>query len=77
MCDQEITFEEAQKLMLAQGFVTEVEEIKVLCSLLPEGQMILGTTPAMVGIYSRIDDHVGLMFRKVDQSVVLINELAR
>jgi len=77
MCGQGMTIDEARKLTLAQGCVTEVDGIRVLFSELPEGQMILGTAPPMVGLYTRIDDHVGLLLRKVNQSVVLINELAR
>lgn len=76
ICGQEITLDEARKLMLAQGCVAEVDGVRVLFSELPEGQMILGTAPPMVGIYTRIDDHLGLLLRKVDQSMVLINELA-
>jgi len=77
LCGHEITLDEARKLTVAQGCVAEVNDIKILFSELPEGQMILGTAPPMVGVYTRIDDHVGLLLRKVDQSMVLINELAR
>jgi hypothetical protein len=77
VCGQEISLDEARKLTVSQGCVAEVDGLKVLFSDLCEGQLILGTSPPLVGVYTRIDDHVGLVFRKIDQSVVLINELAR
>ena len=77
VCGQDVSLDDARKLTVAQGCVAEVDGVRVLFSDLPQGQMILGTAPPLVGIYTRIDDHVGLVFRKINQSVVLINELAR
>ena len=77
VCGQEISLEDAQRLTLAQGCVAEVDGMRVQFSALPEGQMILATSPPLVGIYTRIDNYVGMVLRKVSQSVVLINELVR
>lgn len=77
ICGQEITLDDARKLIVAQGYIAEVDGIRVLFSYLPEGQMIMAIAPTLVGVYTRADDHIGLLLRKVNQSVVLINELAR
>lgn len=77
VCGQEITLSDANKLILAQGCVAEVGGIRIFYSSLPSGQMILGTAPPLVGIATRIDDHVGLVLQRIHQSVVLINELVR
>lgn len=77
LCGQEISLEDARNLIVAQGYITEVDGLRLLFSYLPEGQMIMGTSPPLVGVYTRIDDHIGMLLRKIDQSVVLINELAR
>jgi hypothetical protein len=77
ICGREISLEEARKLIVAQGYIAEVDGIRIFFSYLPEGQMILATAPPLVGVYTRADDHLGLLLRKVNQSIVLINELAR
>lgn len=77
VCGQEISLDDARKLIVAQGYIAEVDGIRVLFSYLPEGQMILSAAPPLVGAYTRIDGHIGMIFRRVDQTVVLINELAR
>lgn len=78
MCGQEITLEDAQKITVGQGFVTKVDDMKVLFSGLPEDLILVGTTPALVGTYTRVDDYLGLVLRQVNRSVMLVqNELAR
>lgn len=77
VCGQDLSLEDARKLVIAQGCVAEVEGLRVLFSDLPPGQMLLGTAPPLVGVCTRVDDHVGLMLQQVDRAVVLIHELAR
>jgi len=77
VCGREISLDDAIKLIIAQGHVAEVDGIRIFFSDLPPGQMILGTAPTLVGVATRIDDHVGLVFQRIHQAVILINELVR
>ena len=73
-CGEEITAEDASKIVLAQGYMAEVDGIRVLPADLPLGCAILATHPALVGTYTRVGDYVGIALRKADQRLVLVSD---
>lgn len=76
-CGEPVTLEDAEKLMMAQGYVAESDGIRVLASDLPAGLAILAASREVTGVYVRVDDRLGVMVRKADQSLVLVgNEVA-
>jgi hypothetical protein len=78
ICGQEVSLEDARNLILAQGCVTEVDGVRIMFSNLPDGQMLLSTAAPLVGVYARVDDYLGLVFYRANQTVQLIqDELAR
>jgi len=75
-CGEPVSLEDAGKLMLAQGYVAESEGVRVLAADLPSGTAILAATRTLVGVYVRVDDRLGLMVRKANQSLVLVGDVA-
>jgi hypothetical protein len=71
-----LTLEEAEKVMATKGCVAEVDGVKILTAgdELPKGSAILSTLPSIVGVYSRIYDHVGVTIFQADRSVVLVSD---
>lgn len=71
-----LTLEEADMLMLTKGCVAEVGGVQILTvgDALPKGAAILGTLPALVGVYTRVYDHVGLTVFQADRSLVLVSD---
>lgn len=73
-CGKALSVEDAEKLMLVQGYVAEVEGVKVLASDLPDGKALLVTSRALMGVYVRSEDHLSILLRRVDRSLVLVRE---
>jgi len=73
-CGKALTDEDAERLMMMQGFVAEVEGVKVLASGLPTGTAILASPRASLGTYIRADDQVAILIRRADRSLVLVGE---
>jgi len=67
--------EEAEMLTLTKGCVAEVEGVRVLSAreALPAGHAILGTLPALVGMYTRIYDHLALTFTQANKAIILVS----
>lgn len=79
VCGKDLTEDEAAKLILVNGCISEVDGIRILPTHgLPDDAAILGTIPALTGVYVRTDDRVSILVERADRSIVLINnELAR
>lgn len=73
-CEAPLTVEEAEKLMMAQGYVAEVGEVKVLVAGLPRGAAMVTASPSLLGVYSRVDDRLGLLIKRADRAVVLVGD---
>lgn len=73
-CGKTVSIEDAEKMMLAQGFVAEVSGVKVLAGPLPPGAAMLTASPSQLGIYTRVDDRLGLLIKRVDRAVVLVGD---
>lgn len=71
-----LTEAEAEMLTMTQGCVAEIGGVKVFSAgqVLPKGSAILGTAPSLVGVYTRIYDHVALTLQQADRTVVLVGD---
>jgi hypothetical protein len=70
----ELTEEEADKLTLARGFVTEVSGVQVISArqALEKNTAILSTLRPLVGHYTRVREHVGVTVLQADRSLILV-----
>jgi len=75
-CGMSITLEDAEEIMLAQGYVTESDGLRVLAADLPVGGAFVVTSPSVVGTYFRVDQHLGVLIRRADRSLVLVGNVA-
>ena len=71
---QEVSPEEANKLMIAQGYIAEVDSIRIAVAPLPPRVALLATSPTLVGAFIRVDDHVGVMLQEADRTVVVVRD---
>jgi hypothetical protein len=71
-----LTEEEAERITLAKGFVTEVSGLRVLSArgALPPGTAVLASAPEVVGSYMRSADHLSVMILRADRSLVLVGD---
>ncbi len=58
---------------MAQGYIVEVDKIKVLAADLPEDRILVTSTPGLVGFYCRSDFHLALLFQQADRAISLVN----
>lgn len=73
---QALTREEANNLMVAQGFVTEAKGVQVLVADIPDGKAFMVASPVLAGFYTRVDDRLGVLLTRVPQTLMLIDGLA-
>jgi hypothetical protein len=64
--------EGARRTMATQGFLTAINGMQVLLSNLPKGSALVTGPPSMVGVYTRVGDHVGLLLQRVNRSVMVV-----
>lgn len=62
---------DAERLTLAQGHVTDLDGVQVLLASLPKGASIVTATPALVGVYTRVGEGLGMLLQRVDQTVMV------
>jgi hypothetical protein len=73
---QELSREDADKLMAAQGYVTKVDDCQVLVADFSPGRALVVASPALAGFYTRSDDRVGLLLTRVDRAFYLVDAVA-
>ena len=73
ICGPDFDPSTARTLMDTQGFVAKIDEMQVLVADLPTDKAFVATTPALVGVYTRIADYLGLLFFRADRSIVAVN----
>jgi hypothetical protein len=66
-----MTREEADRLMSLNGYISKGDQ-QILVADFPEGQALLAASPALLGFYTRIDDRLGVLMTRVDQTVFLV-----
>lgn len=73
VCGTEMSETDVRNLMFAQGYVAEVNGMKVFVSKsLPKDAAIVAALPSLVGSYVRADDSLALMIRRADKAIVLV-----
>ena len=74
ICGAQLDLDEIDKVMALKGYVSEVGGLKVLVSDLPHNQAMLTAEPALVGNCTRVGNHLGVLVRRVDQTIALVEE---
>lgn len=69
----ELTAEDAEKLMATRGYIVESDGLRVLAGGLPSGAMVLGA-PSSTGFYVRSGDWLSILIQRADQSVMLVGD---
>jgi hypothetical protein len=59
-----------------EGPAGMVNGMTVLVADLPKGTAILTVAATRLGVYTRVGDHLGLLFQRVDQNVVVVDDVA-
>lgn len=72
----ELSEEDAERITLAKGCVTEVSGVKILSArgALSPGTAIIATTPQLVGTYMRASEHLSIMITRADRSLALVGD---
>lgn len=66
-CPPEIEVEEGQ--------ISSVGGVSVLVGPLPEGSALIAAEPALVGVYTRIGDYLGLQLYGVSKTLVVVRDV--
>jgi len=72
ICGPTFDITTAKTLMGSQGYVTKLDDMQVLVAPLPDDKAFVATTPALVGIYTRIADYLGLLLFRADRAIVAV-----
>lgn len=72
VCGQELSAEEAGRLMAIQGHIAKVDDVQVLSGDLPEGAALLATGISLTGTYVRTDDCLAIVAHRVNRAWVLV-----
>ena len=67
----------ARSAMAMQGFVAVVDGMQVLLSDLPDGSAFVTGHPTGTGVYTRVGDHIGMLFQRVDRAIMVVRGVAR
>lgn len=72
VCGADLDDDVIDRLVTTTGFVAEVDGLHVLPG--PPGVALLLAAPALAGVYSRVDDRLGLLVTRADRAVVVIED---
>lgn len=72
ICGPDFDVTTAKKLMGTQGYVSQVDEMQILVADLPSDKAFVASAPALVGIYTRIADYLGLLLFRADRAIVAV-----
>lgn len=61
-----------ERLALLQGHIAELDNLQVLLSDLPKGSAMVTVSPALLGIYTRVGDYLGVLIQKADQFIQVV-----
>lgn len=60
-----------------EGLVGVVQGMNVLVADLHQGAALVMAAPERLGVYTRVEDYVGLLFYRIDQNMVVVDGVAR
>ena len=72
ICGPDFDVSKARELMSLQGYVTKLGEVQVLVADLPSNMAFVAAAPALVGLYTRVADAVGVIIFRADRSIVAV-----
>jgi hypothetical protein len=72
VCGPDCDLEAARRSMAVQGHVAVVDGIRVLLSNLPGGAALVCAAPEVVGLYTRVGDHLGVLVQRVDRAIMVV-----
>jgi hypothetical protein len=72
ICGPDFDIATAKTLMGTQGYVSKVDEMQVLVAALPSDKAFVASAPALVGVYTRIADYLGLLLFRADRAIVAV-----
>lgn len=75
-CGESVSVEDAEKMMMLQGHVTEVSGMRVMMAPLPDDAALVAAAPPLLGFYTRIGDWLGLLLQGLDRTMVVVHGLA-
>lgn len=64
--------EVARRAMATQGYVAMVGTMQLLLSDLPDGSAFVAGSPAALGIYMRVGDHLGMLLQRVNRAIMVV-----
>lgn len=59
------------------GFAGMVNGMKLLVADMPKGAAVVTVGPDRLGVYTRVAEHLGLLFQRIDQNVMVVDDVAR
>lgn len=69
---EDLTLEEAEKIMRMQGYLTTIDDARVLIGDLLDDTALVTCSPAELGVYVRTDDFVAITLLGADRRLVLV-----
>lgn len=72
ICGPDMTPEQAREAMGKQGYVTKIDDIQVLVADLPPERALVAAAPALVGVYTRTSDYLGILILRANRGIVAV-----
>lgn len=63
-----------EQLMMRQGFITVVDEMKVVAADLSDGAALVIASPGVSGLYTRVGDYLGVMVQRADRAWMVVGD---
>ena len=71
-CGEDIDQETANSLMVQQGFLSEVNGIRVGVASLKSNEALVASAPKVVGTFVRVDTSIGILIKGADRTLVVV-----
>jgi hypothetical protein len=72
ICGPDLDVTAARETMAKQGYVTKIDDLQVLVADLPPEMAFVAAAPALVGVYTRIADFLGVLIFRADRAIVAV-----
>lgn len=61
-----------ERLAMVQGHVADLEGVQVLLADLPKGAAMVTAAPSLLGVYTRVGDHLGVLIQNADSTIRVV-----
>lgn len=72
ICGPDLDSTTARETMAKQGYVTKIDDVQVLVADIPPEMAFVAAAPALVGLYTRIADSLGVLIFRADRAIVAV-----